>query len=1189
MYLKKLEMQGFKSFPDKITLDFTTGMTAIVGPNGSGKSNITDAVRWVLGEQSAKMLRGSKMEDVIFNGTDSRKPLGFAEVSVVFDNSDKKLNIEFDEVTVTRRVFRSGEGEYFINKTACRLKDVHELFMDTGLGRDGYSIIGQGKIDEILSNKSEDRRQIFEEAAGISKYKYRRLEAQRKLSGTEDNLSRITDILTELEERVGPLEVQSEKALKYLDLRERLKFLDATVSVMNIDRIKSVIGDIDAEFRGIKESERQCNDLLDSLDREINSLYSSIGTTEQEIADIREAISSFEGDIRLNINEIDIFNNTIEQNRQESLRLEDEIKNASSRILDAEKECKDKREETHRLEIAIAEKKNQLFLKNEELSKAEKEVAEVSEELRASNEYVASLTAEISELRADLSGVDALCESYKAQMIDIDSKIAETDAKVEEYRKNAAELEALGRKTEKQIDEISEKEKSQQKILDDLKKKLEFDDKLLFDKISLCNSKKDRVQMLTDLEADYEGYQKGVKSVMQAKSGELKKCGINAPLSRLIDVPGEYILAIENALGNALQNIVTENEEDAKRAIEYLKRTKAGRVTFLPVTAVKPRKFEFDVAGCTGFIGMADKLVESDARYKDILSGLLGAVVVTDNIDNAVLMAKKFSYKFKIATLDGEIINSGGSITGGNTGKGSGILSRAGQKKALMAEVEELEKSINAFREKNKKSQEKILEAENTIASLENSKNQLQDEYRQIAAEHNNINYSLAECKKQLAEFDESKEVINSRLSDIDVQTRERREKLEELKEKSAKAGGVSSELREKFERASLVLDSKRHEVFDFGSEISEDEKLAAVEAEKLNSLRMVIESENNGITASKSRIEAFTVKNSGLQAEIELKQQKIKDIHTEIDSRKKRLADIEEGKSERSGEIEALQAKIKEERERYAVIQQQLSRVETKKNKNELEYDAIVNRLWEDYGLTYVTALEYKVEVESLNKAQREINSVKSQISSLGNINIDAIEEYKQVKQRYEFMSSQKNDLTDAKESLEKIISEMQELMKTIFSEQFRIINENFAVTFRQLFGGGKAELKLSDPSDILESGIDIDVQPPGKKLQNLMLLSGGEKALCAIAILFAILKTRPAPFCIFDEIEAALDDINVYKFAEYVRVMNKNTQFLVVTHRRGTMESADKLYGVTMPKKGISTMIDLDISQLDKKIKGE
>ncbi len=1189
MHLKKLDMQGFKSFPDKISLDFTTGMTAIVGPNGSGKSNITDAVRWVLGEQSAKMLRGSKMEDVIFSGTDARKPLGFAEVSVTFDNSDKKLNIDYDEVTVTRRVFRSGEGEYFINKSACRLKDVHELFMDTGLGRDGYSIIGQGKIDEILSNKSEDRRQIFEEAAGISKYKYRRLEAQRKLSGTQDNLNRITDILTELEDRIGPLELQSEKAKKYLSLRERLKSLEATVSVLNIDRIKAAIGDIDAEYRGMEESCRQCNDGLTDLDRQINDLYASIGTTEQEIAGIRETVSSFEGDIRLNLNEIELHGNTITQNNSEAERLKDEIASAGERIVAAKQEIQDKSTAIAGARGAVLNKKTEIEEKSLELFKKVQEEEEAAGLLKSSDEEAAALAVVISEIRAELSGADALCESYNAQKVDSESKKNVLIEKTAQYKAEALELDRSADSVKARIAEQDKKYIDESARFDSLKRKLDSDDRLLLDRISLCSSKKDRIQLFAELERDYEGYQKGVRSVMQAKDGELKKAKITAPLSRLIDVDPQYILAIETALGNALQNIVTETEEDAKAAIEYLKRTKEGRVTFLPVSSVKPRKFEFDPSSCKGFIGIADELVSCEDRYRDILSSLLGAVVVADNIDNAVSMAKKHKYKFKIVTLEGEVINAGGSITGGTTGKSSGILTRAGDRKKLEEEVAAMEKSIAAAKERNQKAHLELSDSQSIIDEIKRTQSALEQEYMEIAAKHNNVSYSLSESERELLELEKSISAIEGRMQEIAEQTKDKRIALENYKKDSEKLGNDSSALRDRFEKAAAEADAFRRQISSLDKELAELEKTAAVEAEKINSVNAVIDSEERGITASKSRIEALSVMNGGLEAEIQLKHAKIKELHEKIDAQKARLDQIEEGKAERADEITAVSEKIKEERERYATLQQQLARIETKKNKNEMEHDAIVNRLWDDYGLTYMTAFEYKVEIESLPKAQREISSVKSQISSLGNINIDAIEEYRQVKERYDFMSVQHKDLTEAKESLEKIIADMQELMKTIFSEQFKVINENFGETFRQLFGGGRAELKLSDPSDILESGIDIDVQPPGKKLQNLMLLSGGEKALCAIAIMFAILKTRPAPFCIFDEIEAALDDINVYKFADYMKAMNKNTQFMVVTHRRGTMESADKLYGVTMPKKGISTMIELDVSELDKKIKGE
>ncbi len=1188
MYLKALEMQGFKSFPDKIKLDFTRGLTAIVGPNGSGKSNITDAIRWVLGEQSAKMLRGAKMEDVIFSGTDTRKPLGFAEVSVTFDNADRKLNIEYDEVTVTRRVFRSGEGEYYINKSACRLKDVHELFMDTGLGRDGYSLVGQGKIDEILSNKSEDRRQVFEEAAGISKYKYRRIEAERKLIGTEDNLSRLSDIISELEDRIGPLEVQSEKAKKYLDLRERLKGLDATVSVENLDRLKDALSEINKNIRASEEEYNSCEAEVKLYEDKIGGLYASIGTTEQEIADIRESITSSEGSIKLNINQIEIFEQTISQNNEESLRLGSETDNIKVQLSEMEEETKSKKELLSGLEQNLSQRQGRLGVLLEEHSAKNSKTEELSQRVKAQQEEISQSLSEMSELKAALSGADALLENYKAQLAEVGTVTENLTVRLNKAEAFSKELKEKADKVQKlSLEKNNQAEKIKQDIAV-LEKKRGADALLLKDKQSILDSKRHRIQVLLDLEKDYEGYQKGVKSVMQAKDEGILKCAIHAPLSKIIDVPEKYLSAIENALGNALQNIVTDCEEDAKSAIEYLKKNKLGRVTFLPISAVKPRDFGFDALKCKGYIGLGSELVKCEDKYKDIVSSLLGAVAVTDNIDNAIAMARKFSYKFKIATLDGEILNSGGSVSGGFSGRNTGILSRGADIKKLQSEAQEMNSAIDKMRSKYTETEREIDRLEIMLASVTDEENSLKEEFMKIAAEHNNAEYSINSIKQEIIRAKESGKQTEERISQIEMGTQGKRTRFAELslKIKDFEKNAMQSE--GEFEKAADELEAVSKSISALRLEIAETEKNIAVEREKINSSNSALQSNVKTVEAYKSQIEALDAKNKALKSDIEARHIQIKSLNEAIENYRSKLSEIEKRKESRNDEITACQSKVKKERERLTLIQKALSGLEVKKNKNETDGDVIVNHLWEEYGLTYVTAFQYKIEIESLPKAQREISSVKSQISALGNINIDAIEEYKAVRERYEFMSAQQKDLLEAKESLEKIISDMQELMKRIFAEQFSIINHYFGETFTRLFGGGRAELKLSDPSDILGSGIDIDVQPPGKKLQNLMLLSGGEKALCAIAIIFAILKTRPAPFCIFDEIEAALDDVNIYKFAEFLRVMNDNTQFMVVTHRRGTMEAADKLYGVTMPKKGISTMVELDVSQLENKSQG-
>ncbi len=1184
MYLKRLDLQGFKSFPDKTTLDFSQGLTMIVGPNGSGKSNISDAIRWVLGEQSVKHLRGSKMEDVIFAGTQDRKALGFAEVSITIDNSDRRMEIDFAEITVTRRVFRSGESEYFINGAACRLKDIHEVFMDTGLGRDGYSVIGQGKIDEILSNKAEDRRQIFEEAAGISKYKYRKIEAERKLVGTEDNLTRLYDILSELEGRLEPLERQSETAKKYLVLREELKKLEVSLSVAQIAKCKQSLKEIEEAAQTAAQQLEQEKERQERLEREVSALYEGNSETEQKIGSLRENVSAEEGRIAQYMSEIAIYRESITQNTAALSRLKDEGEQFTQSIASLQEKKLEKKQELEQICNLTAKLQEELSELLQSYGHAEQQVRETEAVLKEKNEDLVEITAELGELKAALSHVDALEQTYQSRLTELAEQQERRSGEEQELEAAFTQNRQQGEESLARREALTRERETGAEKLSALQKQIEEQEQILLKQQATYRFKTDRVKMLTDMEREFEGYQKGAKSILQNQDGALRGVRIHGALSQLISVEGAYTVALETALGQALQNIVTETEEDAKQAISYLKKNKLGRVTFLPVSAVRGREFGFHPQDCPGFLGIASDLVQAEDRYQDILSSLLGATVVVDTMDHAIAMARKFQHKFRIVTLEGELCNVGGSMSGGFINRQAGILSRANDKKKLAAEAEIMKETIGKSEAQLaawKQEAQLQRERQEKVSSQEQAETAV---LIRLAEEEKHLQSRRETFRQSCRELSDSIQQIQTRMQEITEQTQQKRVRLAEITKGSAQMEQDAGAAQQAYEEAVSRRETLSQEMNRCRMETLDGEKNADICREQINSLESRLQFDQNERNRRLQQIEETGRKNEHLEKDILHNTEKIGAVNREIDQIRERIVQLEEGKQGDQTAISQKQEQARESRKQMLLLQQEYGRIESKKAKAEYEIDAIINRLWEDYGLTYTTAAEFQVELESLTKAQREISRLKKEISSLGHINIDAIEEFKQVKERFTFLSGQRDDLLEAKQSLEKVIREMQELMKTIFSQQFETINTHFVETFQQLFGGGDAKLYLSDPTNVLESGVEIEVQPPGKKLQNMMLLSGGEKAMCAIAILFAIIKTRPAPFCIFDEIEAALDDVNVFRFANYLRVFNDRTQFIVVTHRRGTMEAADRLYGVTMEKKGISRMIMLDMDELEE-----
>ncbi len=1180
MYLKSLELHGFKSFPDKTTLEFGKGLTAVVGPNGSGKSNIGDAVRWVLGEQSSKTLRGGKMEDVIFGGTALRKPVSFALVTLNISNEDRTLEIDADTVSITRRLWRNGESEYLINGNHVRLKDVVELFMDTGLGRDGYSIIGQGRVADIVGSKSGDRREIFEEAAGISKFRYKKEEAQRRLASAEDNILRLKDILMELEGRVEPLRIQSEKAKSYLALASERKELETSVWVYQLERMKKSFSELEnsllvanGEYEHLSNEialsetsadelaakRRQCTAAAEDYRQRISTLNESNASAAADIAVYKNNIRHY-GD---QIAELDEKKNQlllsesetrelIERKKEDISRLEADKKSLEESVTSLEKRLLELTDEANRYvsELSgLSEKLNALYIRRSELKFASDNAALSKQEAQSAIDSAVSM-AEEARLRRE----EALSEisDVRDGISQIEKNIAEHSNKLSGYSM------LLGKKSEQLKTETSEYNDSELNLR------------------SLIS----RRQMLIDLENSMEGFSGSVKGVISAgKSGRLR--GIRGTVASVAAVDSKYSLAIETALGAGLQNIIVDNEDCAKACIRFLKSTNGGRATFLPLTSVKGSVLnEKGLDMSEGYVAIASELVECSDEYRSVINSLLGRIVIAENIDLGANIAKKYGYKFRIITLDGQIINAGGSFTGGSSSKSAGMLSRKN-------EIAQINKSVKATEEKNKL---------------------LKDRLASLTAETEKLRFDVDGERETISEMDADKirfEGEKKRIELVLSQLEDRITELEATREASSR----------KIEAANDTVSESEAALSQIGDEITELEALLSSAGEKSDRSKDVREELSNNISVRKLRlveigkdIEAANSHISQLLGGIESSKaaaadydKRISELNALSEAENEKIGDRTSGVEAAKSTIEALTRRIKEEldrsmeyeRQENSARQEQKSRLESRERvssdisrlKERIENlqkdnDAIVGQLWESYGLTVAEASEKAVKLEDVKDAQTRLNELKSKIKALGSVNTEAIDEYMEVSQRYEFLSGQLEDVFKSKAELEKLIFDLTKNMKEIFADSFSKINENFKQIFVELFGGGRAELKLTDPDNVLESGIEINVAPPGKVIKNLSILSGGEQAFVAIAIYFAILKLRPSPFCILDEIEAALDDVNVTRYAQYLRNFTDTTQFILITHRRGTMEEADVLYGVTMQEKGVSKLLKIDVS---------
>ena len=1184
MYLKSLEVQGFKSFPDKTLIRFGDDITAIVGPNGSGKSNISDAILWVMGEQSSKTLRGAKMEDVIFGGTQKRPAVGFAEATLTLDNSDRALAYDADEVMVTRRYYRSGDSEYYINKQSARLKDINEMFMDTGLGREGYSNIGQGRIDEILSLKSADRREIFEEAAGISKYRHRKEETERKLEKTEDNLTRINDKVSELELQLEPLKVQSEKAKKYLELKDELQGVEVAVWLDTLDKLSAAAKKAEEDYASASFVLQQAHDDLDRLYNQATELAEILHRRDGELETVRVKVNMLESTHQQLDGQMAVLRGNVENNNNNIARIEEELRGDEDRSGGIVAQIEQARSRITEIDEALAQKRRVLTGLQQELTAMTANAQGLTRQFLELRGKETSLAADLAGREADIRGLEDSMAQTAERLGQLKDDLRSGSAREQEARSN---LENCRRELRKAQDDVTAanntisgsalRQNTRLKRRDELAQSLrELNSQL--DSVSA------KAKVFRAMERDFESYQKSVRMVMQeAQRGSLRN--IHGPVSRLIRTDDSYTVAIDIALGGAMHQIVVESEADGKAAISYLKRTGGGRATFLPLSTIQGRALqENGLESCRGYVGIASALVSADQRYRGIVDNLLGRIVIVQDIDAAISMANKYHNRFKIVTLDGQVMNPGGSMTGGSVNKEAGILSRAN----------ELEKLTN--REKDLQQKKMIAEAELTEAqrSLDQVEFQIGTARDQLREAEDQVLRLQGQEKQHEILLHAIVDAAASAQRECDALEERQRADRERYAAQQAKIQVYTAQLADT--RAQLAsLEGSQSETANVTAQITErmtalKTEEAALDAERntaenhiadLQSLRGAMEGDRSKKLALK---DAITADNERLEKDIaRLQEHQRENDHDAADMRRameRVIADRAEAEATKTRSEREAQEKNKD----ILNMERACALLEQKKVTTAMEERQIIDKLWDSYGLTPGTAAEHRGQIESVTAGNRRIAELKRKISALGTPNLGAIEEYARVNERYTYLSAQRDDVMTSKRELESIIRGITQEMTTIFVTEFEKIDHYFGQVFEEMFGGGKGQLILEDKDNPLTCGIEIRVQPPGKQVKTITLLSGGEKAFVATALYFSILKVRPTPFCLLDEIDAALDDRNVERFASYLHNLSKKTQFIVITHRRGTMEASDVLYGVTMQEQGVSKLLRLDLNQMEE-----
>ncbi len=1183
MYLKSIEVHGFKSFANKINFQFHNGITGIVGPNGSGKSNVADAVRWVLGEQRIKQLRGASMQDVIFSGTEMRKPMGYAYVAITLDNSDHQLAIEYDEVTVARRLYRSGESEYLINGTICRLKDVNELFYDTGIGKEGYSIIGQGQIDKILSGKPEERRELFDETAGIVKFKRRKAAAQKKLEDEKQNLLRVSDILSELEKQIGPLEKQSEKAKVYLKKKEELKTLDVNVFLLENSRLKEQLDETSEKYKiasdDLEDTTNKYNRIkeeYEQVEAEIETLAEFIEQTRNQSNDANLLRGNLTNEVKILREQIHFAqNNEGHMNRRkESVQEQIDAKNAEKQtILDDKKITDDSLTEL----VAKREEAKEL------LWAVQNRIEELNNQIEIGKNTIIDELNKRATIKSKIGRYDSMMEQVSIRKAELNARMLRVKSEEENQVEAIKNLEQEFEDVNKEIRTMDLKQKDMEKTLEDIRKGLADKDSKLRENQVLYHSENSKLEALSNLTERYDGYGGSVKKVMEQKGS---KKGIIGVVADIIKVEKKYETAIEIALGGNIQNIVTEDENTAKEMIQFLKQSKAGRATFLPLTSItNPQEFKTpEVLEEKGVIGMANELVSIDDKYKNVAKAMLGRIVVIDHIDNAVKIAKKFDYGVRMVTIEGELLVPGGAISGGAFKNNSNLLSRR-------REVEELTKKVKGMLETNEKLESQIQEDKEKRNKLRLELEQLKTQLQAKFIEQNTKRLNLISAKQKMDETKEGQMSLKAEEADIERQVQEVKGAKEQIAEELKASEQLEISVNEQIALFQVELDEKRTEETERTVKVSEWD----VEVEKVRQQQDFKQLNADRIEGEILRFEAEMKEIlEGIeisQEEIQRKQENIVQIEETIKAsfvaegeNKQKLEDSIKRRDELSARQKSFFTDRESLSERMSALDKEVFRLNAQKEKCQEALETHINYMWDEYEITLSDAASLKdPEMNDLPAMKKSISALKDEIKKLGDVNVNAIEDYKAVLERYTFLKVQHDDLVEAEKTLNGIILELDTAMRKQFTEKFAEITKQFDKVFKELFGGGKGTLELIEDEDILEAGIRIIAQPPGKKLQNMMQLSGGEKALTAIALLFAIQNLKPSPFCLLDEIEAALDETNVGRFAKYLHKLTKNTQFIVITHRRGTMEKADRLYGITMQEKGVSALVSVDLIETD------
>ena len=1183
MYLKSIEVQGFKSFANKIVFDFHNGITGIVGPNGSGKSNVADAVRWVLGEQSAKQLRGAKMEDVIFAGTQNRKPVGFAYVAITLDNSDHALPVEYDEVTVSRRVYRSGESEYKINGHSCRLRDVTEMFYDTGIGKEGYSIIGQGQIDKILSGKPDERRELFDEAAGIVKFKRRKSAAIKKLENERSNLVRVNDILSELEKQVGPLKQQSEKAKEYLNYKTDLKKYDVNAFLLETDRIRKETAElndrlkiVDDDLEDSKSEYDNTKSEYEAAENQLNDINAQIDENSQTVSALELESQKLQGEINVFTEQIKTFNANKQLHSERLLDIEKDKQNKNNSV-------KELREQYNDLNTELSEYNDKLAAINDTAKALNAEIEGISGQIDNRQNSIYDNLTEQSTIKAENQKFVTMLEQLEIKKSELTSHIikgkSDESAQKQVIKSLTAELDNAVGKLEDINNSIEESNTSVTQLKAEIAEKNSELDKLTQN----YHREKSRLESLINITERYDGYGNSIKKIMELKDSNP---GILGVIADIVKVEKQYETAIETALGGTIQNIVTDKEATAKELIGYLKQNKLGRATFLPLNAIHARN-TLENEACInekGVIGVASNLVRVSFEYEGLAKYLLGRILVVDNIDNALLIAKKYKYTLRIVTLEGEQLNPGGSMTGGAFRNSSNLLGRR-------REIEELKQSVSNTNKQITQEKAAVADLRNQVAKYREALDSYNKLLRETHIRKNTIDVNLKQADLKLSEIiasygddikeqasidseilkiSESRNQVSGNLNLLDNQNEAARKEIENL--------GKTLEAK-KSEEAAVALKIENLKI----SHSSIEQKSSFIN-ENIERLCKELDNLEEEKTSIQEKIGETKELVSAKQADIELVKNSIEESERKITAIGEKLEDLRAAKEKVNASHKEFFKKREELNEKIILLEKDSMRLHNQYDRLEESYDSLVDYMWNEYELTYSYALELKSdELNNINDIRKQINILKAAIKKLGDVNVNAIEEYKSVSERYEFMKTQHDDMIEAEESLMKVIEELDEGMRTQFTAKFEEIKVEFDKVFKELFGGGRGTIELVEGEDILEAGILIISQPPGKKLQNMMQLSGGEKALTAIALLFAIQNLKPSPFCLLDEIEAALDDSNVGRYANYLHKLTKHTQFIVITHRRGTMSAADRLYGITMQEKGVSTLVSVDLIEND------